>query len=185
MSTVDILDGIPDGYRVSIHVDSDPMCPREMSDGPVHVLTVPNSGYVDVDKDPGPWGPQWRHLLHQYDWSRALEIMQRYATLVGGFAYDHAPVYGARSLWYLTREDASDWDDPMFALAAHAAEYQAWAEGEVYGWVIESRVTWQQVDDPTITETRWEVIDSCWGFYGQDSGIEGEARAAFAYYLEQ
>lgn len=184
---MDSLDGVPDGYRVTIHQDEDAESPRQMSDDHVHVLTVPTDRYVDVDKDPGPWGPQWRSLLDRYNWSRAIEIMVRYAALVGGFVHEHAPHDGARSLWYLTREDATEdgWTDPLGALAAYAAEYQAWCRGDVYGYVIETQVPWQRVDDPTVREDRWEHVDSCWGFYGPDSDVEASAREALAALIAQ
>lgn len=184
VSTVEYLDGVPDGYRVSIQQDDDPENPRNNSYGPVHVLTVPDRDYVDVDKDPGPWGPQWRHLLDRYDWSKAIEIIERYAALIGGFTYDHAPVRGARSVWYLTREDAAEYEywDPRTALEAYACEYQAWCDGDVYGYMIEKRQTWQRVDDPTVISTRWEIIDACWGFYGREY-IESEAREALEAHL--
>lgn len=183
---MDVLEGVPDGWQVSIEYDADASSPRDMTDDPVHVLTVPNSRYVDVDKDPGPWGPQWCHLLDRYDWPRAIEIMVRYAALVGGFVYDHAPHDGARSLWYLTREDADDWADPLAALADYAREYQAWCEGETYGYVIRQQVTWQRVDDPTITADRWEIVDSCWGFYGPGTEyVEEQARESLAALLAQ
>jgi hypothetical protein len=181
---MEILDGVPDGYRVSIHQDGDAASPRDMADDPVHVLTVPHRDYADVDRDPGPWDHQWRHLLGRYDWSKAITVIERYAVLVGGFTYDHAPNDGARSVWYLTREDAADWADPRPALIAHAREYQAWTEGDVYGYVIERRVVWQRADDPTVTEDRWEDVESCWGFYGPDHEyVEQEARAALAALL--
>lgn len=181
---MDYLDGVPDGYRVSIQHDDDPESPRGMTDYPAHVLTVPSREYVDVDKDPGPWGSHWRHLLDRYDWSSAITIIERYAALTGGHTYDHAPFNGARSVWYLTREDADGWTDPSATLKAFADEYQAWADGDVYGYVIEQRVAWQRVDDPTVTTDRWEVVESCWGFYGPDRKyVEEEARAILAAIL--
>ncbi len=186
MDPINRLDGIPDGWRVTIHRDTDPSNPRDMSGDPVHVLTVPSREYVDVDKDPGPWGSVWRDLLSRYRWSRAIEIVQRWARLNGAYTYDHDPYTGARSLWYLTREDAADWTDPDAALKAYAEEYQAWAEGDVYGYVIEREVTWQRVDGPDAGRRRtdWETVESVWGFYGPDMGyVEQEAREALAHLI--
>lgn len=53
-------------------------------------------------------------------------------------------------------------------------EIMAWANGEVFGWILERRlVTHTTHKDPTTGETvkeleseDWEVMDSCWGFYG-------------------
>ena len=183
MDAVKVLDGIPDGWRVTIQVDTDPINPREMNDDPVHVLTVPSREYIDVDQDAGPWAGIWRALISRQGWKRAIEIVQRWARLNGHHVYDHAPARGARSLWYLTREDAADWGDPGAALQAYAREYEAWAEGEVFGWVIERLVTWHRVDDPNITRDEWETVESVWGFYGWSEleYVEQEARAALAH----
>ena len=54
-------------------------------------------------------------------------------------------------------------------------ELEAWAEGEVYGFVVEDAVRIQGIktyyngereDEPYI-DTQWEESDSCWGFYGE------------------
>lgn len=82
-----------------------------------------------------------------------------------------------------------DWDEPG------EAEMQAWREGEVYGWVVEERVTWTTprrtqlkitgnigalVTGPD-TMTTWEQVDSCWGFYGLDDYLKSEAREALGH----
>lgn len=179
MSVIETLDNVPDGYRVTIHSDDDPANPRENNDAPVHVLTVPDRDYVDVDADPGPWGECWRRLLGagRY-WSEAIEIMERYARIYGGFTYEHCPHRGARSLWYITATDAAEFGDPDAALKAYAAEYEAWAEGHVYGYVIEQAVNWNRRDDPEQTMVTWEQVGSCWGFYGPGTeDVESAARA--------
>lgn len=57
-------------------------------------------------------------------------------------------------------------------------EYRAYLNGEVYGYVIEKRVTWQRQDDPTITRQEWEETDSCYGFYGEsDYALEAAKEA--------
>ena len=188
MAKLDELHGVPDGWRVSIYQDADAESPRDMESSSIHVLTVPSREYVDVDRDPGPWGDSWHDLLSRYGADQAIGIVQRWAESFGHFTYDHAPVYGARSVWYLTREDAErdGWTDPVAALEAHAREYQAWVEGEVYGWVIEAERTWQRVDGPDAgqREERWEHVESVWGYYGPGiEYVESEARAALASIL--
>ena len=53
-------------------------------------------------------------------------------------------------------------------------EFLAWAEGEVYGFVVK--------DDET-----GETLDSCWGFYGDDGrkAAEDEAKSMIKYYEEE
>ena len=186
---LDELHGVPDGWRVSIYQDDDADSPRDMCDDAVHVLTVPSREYIDVDKDPGPWGAQWRELLSRYGWEPAIEIVTRWARIHGHHVYENAPVRGTRSLWYLTREDAEreGWADPGAVLKAYADEYNAWAEGEVYGWVIEAERTWQRVDGPDAgqREERWEHVESVWGYYGPGTEyVEQEAREALTALIE-
>jgi hypothetical protein len=197
MFEVDQLENVPNGYRIRICVDGDPENPRNMCDDSVHVLSIPSRDYVDVDRDPGPWGSAWQGLLARYvfqwhrdrDPDRAVEVVQRWARINGAYTYDHAPHDGVRSVWYLTREDAERerWTDPVAALKAYADEYEAWTRGDVYGYVVEQLVTWQRQDDPTMTEERWEHLDSCWGFYGNSDGtredMESSARAVLAAYM--
>lgn len=53
-------------------------------------------------------------------------------------------------------------------------EVSAWADNEVFGFVTEKRVdyditkkcTSEEKETETYSETEWEEIDSCWGFYG-------------------
>jgi hypothetical protein len=84
--------------------------------------------------------------------------------------------------------DPADWRErvgltPEF-LAAHPdvnpadlSEWEAYCEGDVYGWVIERRVTWQRLGNPTVTREEWETVDSCWGFYGREYAEEAAREA--------
>ena len=62
-------------------------------------------------------------------------------------------------------------------------EWRHYCEGEVYGWVIERRVTWKRTDDETETMHTWEQVESCWGYYGHDDGVE-MAKYHLAEYLK-
>lgn len=44
-------------------------------------------------------------------------------------------------------------------------QYRAYLDGEVYGVILEKRVTWQRADDPDVTQETWEHEDSVWGCY--------------------
>lgn len=65
-------------------------------------------------------------------------------------------------------------------------EVLAWANGEVYGYILERRVlTHTTYTNPVTGETireldgeDWEQIDSCWGFYGWEYA-EQEAKEEF------
>lgn len=81
----------------------------------------------------------------------------------------------------IKREQISD---PDALLRSERDEYRAWAEGTVYGYVIEEKVTWSPLDpahDRYPPMDTWETVDSCWGFYGYAYAAE-EAREAFTSY---
>lgn len=70
---------------------------------------------------------------------------------------------------YWDKEDCYDLCDGM------RNELEAWAEGEVYGFVVEDCIKskvhkeYTNVDkeDEDYEEEEWEETDSCWGFYGE------------------
>lgn len=71
--------------------------------------------------------------------------------------------------WYVTF-DTADWREAMglpldAVVPVSMDEWQAYCEGDVYGLVLEAKHTW--TSDDGRTETRWEVEDSVWGFYGE------------------
>lgn len=59
-------------------------------------------------------------------------------------------------------------------------EILAWANGEVYGWILERKLTtYTTYKDPTTGETvreteseDWEQVESCWGYYGDEYARE-------------
>jgi len=61
------------------------------------------------------------------------------------------------------------------------SEVMAWANGEVYGYELEKKATgWVVFADENREDeafTRWEVIDSCYGFYGYDVAKEAAEEA--------
>jgi len=59
--------------------------------------------------------------------------------------------------WYINRK-------LIAMLEAYANEYRAYAEGEVYGIVLEQKCNSCQ---------QWEQTDSVWGFYGYDDAVCG------------
>lgn len=172
--------------RLVLHVDEDPTNPRKDYDHLCHVASVPSGYYLPVDPDAGPYAHAWEH----FGPSRA-GLFVRYVRMLGGEAEYYSPQSGIAAVWYLTREDiereavASDPDWARKYIDAEAREYEAWADGDVYGYVIESRADWQRIRPSTNeTETRegWDTVDSCWGFFGYDYAAE-EAREAFKAHL--
>jgi hypothetical protein len=60
------------------------------------------------------------------------------------------------------------------------SEIISWANGEVYGWIVERKLaTYTTYKDPTTGETvreteseDWEQVESCWGYYGDEYARE-------------
>lgn len=85
------------------------------------------------------------------------------------------------SYWYVTYDSAA-WREYAGTQPGSASmdEYRAWCEGDVWGYVVEERVTWHTDDPGYDDEDQWEdTEDSCFGFYGRDYAEE-RAREALA-----
>ena len=59
-----------------------------------------------------------------------------------------------------------EWANAERALDGEVETFQQWAEGDVYGFVVEE---WEPSCDCADCDAGdWVAIDSCWGFYGSD-----------------
>lgn len=183
MTIVETLDNVPPGYKVEIVYDEHAESPRESSyDGDlIGALTVPSRDYVDVP-GAGRLEPHWRRLLDRYGWRTAVTIMERYASVHGIVTHEHSHGRsGYAVLWYMLPEHAAEFGDPLAALKATADEYEAWAQGEAYGYVISRAVPWSRDDNPDEHMGTWETIESVWGFLGPGyDHVEEEARSMLA-----
>lgn len=180
MSDGEILEST-ETMRLRIVIDGDPSNPRHEFERLCHVATVPDRDYVDVDKDAGPYAPAWSYYLSRErpdDYRRdSVVLFMRYVAIAGGVAELHTPHDGPVSVWYLTPEDLEQTNDPVACIKGEQEEYRAWATGEVYGYVIEQRVTWERTDRPGATMQTWEHVDSCYGFYGHEYAVEAGREA--------
>jgi hypothetical protein len=177
----EVIETSADGtMRLTLHIDHDPVNPREEYDHLESVVTVPDGRYAAVDKDGGPLANAWRRCLDRHRHRDAVEVFTRYARIFhGATTLVSDPYHGPMSVWYLTREVAdgpNGTPDPAAYLKAQADEYQTYAEGDTYGYVIEREVTWTR-DGGDDTMTTWETIDSCWGFYGREYAEESAREA--------
>lgn len=78
--------------------------------------------------------------------------------------------------------------DPSELASGSLEEVIAWANGEVYGYILERKVTGRKVyDGEDINDAEpfeeWQEVESCWGFYGRDYAEE-EAKSEFKSYTE-
>jgi hypothetical protein len=165
-------------YRVRVEVDAEQINPRTDWDHITYAVTVPGSRYLDV-AGPGPLAEQWDRIKDRPD---AVELFQRWARAFHGAVTEvHTPNEGPVSVWYMMPEDQRDTPDPVAYLRGDIAEYQAWAEGDVFSYVIEKAVDWGRRDGKEGSMTTWETVDSLGSFYGYEE-VERVARDAFKPY---
>lgn len=177
-------------YRVRLVPDeSYSFNPRTDYDHIDHAITLPTNAYADIDSDFGPLNDVWNRLVYEYRWSEAAEIFERYCRVynVAVTLYD-TPNNGANAIWYLMAEDLHEVNDPAEYLKAQRDEYRSWAEGDVWGYVVDEKRRWvrDDTDDP-VPETRedWEETDdSCWGYIGHQWAEEA-ALEALEYHVKK
>jgi hypothetical protein len=170
--TGETLETTPDGrMRLTLHLDEDPCNPREEYDRLDHMISVDES-YVS-DAKPGPLHNVWEHYRYTRD---AVALFTRYAAWTGAVTLVWSPAREADRVFYLPAESLDEVGDPQAYLSASAEEYAAWADGNVWGYVIERCVTWRRDESDETMET-WEHVDSCWGFYGHAYAEEAAREA--------
>lgn len=168
-------------YQLVLKADPEPSNPRRDYDHQVHVVTQQNSRYLDVDKKTGPLGEIWEHLGAHYLPVRQLELFERAVRMLGGISVLHTPQNGPRSVWYLTASEMGELDvSPKEVIESEIQEYQDWAEGNVFGFIIEKSEDWKKVSNDEM-ESRWEEVESCWGYIGYEYAVQS-AKEEFKLY---
>lgn len=193
MTEMDVLE-TAGRYRVRLVVqqDSESANPRTEQDcNLANVITPKGQRYIDVDKDGGPLAEGWKRIEDGY--VDAVPVFTRWAKIFhGATVVEHRPHDGAWSLWYVMPGKLAETTWPAEkVIESEIKEYRAWAEGEVYGHIVEKNVTRiardaEDRDDPELDDetTEWEHVDSCWGYIGREYAEEA-AREAFAPYAEE
>ena len=69
-------------------------------------------------------------------------------------------------------------------LTAEVNEYNQYLTNDVWGVVVERKVTWQRTGQPDTTMDTWEDIDSFYGLYGSEYAAT-EAASQFDYYTAE
>jgi hypothetical protein len=166
-------------YRVRLEIEQGPVNPREDYDHDTYALTVPHSRYADV-AEPGPLVDEWDRIKGRSD---AVEIFTRWArNFHGAVVETHTPERGPSSVWYMLPEQIKGVGTaPEDVLRADIAEYQAWAEGDVFLYVIENAVDWKREDGMDGSARTWEEVHTLGTYYGREDA-EKEAREAFKEY---
>ncbi|MFE9833987.1 hypothetical protein ACFYP4_02390 [Streptomyces sp. NPDC005551] len=176
-------------YRVRLVIDQDSgsVNPRKDYDHLANVITPAQQNYISVDENGGPLQYGWDYFSTRPDSER---LFIRWAKMRhGATVVEDRPCDGAWALWYLMPDKAAEstWE-PEKVIESEIQEYRAWAEGDVYGYVIERSVTWVPKEDPEgeAEMTTWEEVEegSCWGLIGCE-WAEQAAKEAFEPYKRE
>lgn len=203
---VEVVETTDDGrYRVILVQDTD--CESPIAAGDAWVTSVLT---LDADR----WGgARWNAMRDPEDRLESLyyllealrdgeDAFKRYMRIFHGIEVFDVTIHNG----YRDTSSALAWVEPSEAervgvnlgeggrivVRQEVDEYNRWADGDVWGYVVQERVTWAKIpDDGTeyrpgdmhpMTETRetWEDTDeSCFGFIGYEYA-EQEAREALA-----
>lgn len=169
-SDADIIE-VQGMFRVRLQLDDSAEQPYDDGATPILQLEAGRSDYVGghraeaFNKQAAPYLDAFRAFEST---GQQLEVFERYlrifhgAVKVQGWHTGYSREYG-----YLAFDTAA-WRESVgapdtLADEDYLAEVRAWAEGDVYGWVVE-----QDATHNTEGEEDWQEVESCWGFYGRD-----------------
>lgn len=132
---------------------------------------------------------EWVEEVVRRHWHRSnrWELIEK--ALKGALGVTRIDHYESRDYKYFAY-DSKRWreycgfapDDPI--KYDMLAEYEAYCEGDVWGYVLEKRVHWTTDEEEVSDRDTWEETDSCWGYYGYDYAAE-EARMVLAAQLKE
>lgn len=179
-------------FRVRIIQDEFPENPRTSWDN-ISTLLCAHRKYTLGDKD----AP--KHLIAQCgSWDevgRALYEEEKAVAVLPVYMYDHSYITvstrpfncpwdsGQLGLIYITREKLRKMGHGWRNITKKRKEtliewlendiqiYDQYLRGDVYGYVVEKKIVYSAEGHPDIDE--WEIIDSCFGYYGEDFKANG------------
>lgn len=200
MEDLDIIEE-RDGYRVRLELDDSAEKPEGEGEPPI--LTVETnryggyrvnafnnqaSGYVDMAAE--ILGRHGMDTLERFVkiFHGATQMELYWSTGIDGYYLAFDP-----EVWLKEIGVTADNPDiePVDRVSGSLDEVRAWAEGDVYGWIVEREVRFRKQyldedgDEVTAVEhgTEWAETESCWGFYGRDYA-EQAAKEALETELE-
>lgn len=177
-------------YRIRVEQDIDSPCPRDDWDMMTGFVKVPRAGdsrLMDVPAVHAPGipvmdaherfgGPSDEYVRSRRD---AEALVARWARIFHGMVVEYDSEHGG--YWFVSpehedfpsREDRpDDWQAAQQRIIDGEREvYRQWAEGEVYGVILERAVVWETGTPGTgehRTMATWEAVDSIWGNYLDD-----------------
>lgn len=190
MSYSEVLETSADGrYRVKLVLDECPPEPYDDGQSPLMRLDYRHGWSAEHVMATGrPLDMDEYVEAAAERWGTDFDLLEKYLRAYHGATKVEA--WHSGSYWYITYDPAA-WREHVGAPegSADMSEYRTWCEGDVWGYVVEKRVTWRTDDPGYEDEDRWEDTgDSCWGYYGSE-GANGEylrqsAREALAGAVE-
>jgi hypothetical protein len=135
----------------------------------------------------------WQRFAGLWSRSFTLEVFERYVRIFHGtkslvtwnlgitreYGYVVFDTAALRELWDITDEYADN--HPGTLTQATLDEWRNWAEGEVYGYIVEKKEFWSKMYDqpnrPDEAGFDWEEVDSCWGLSGRECAEEAAKEA--------
>lgn len=122
---------------------------------------------------------------------KVFDELQKYVVILPLFLYDHSGLSmntgGFSCPWdsgqvgyiYVTRQAIREQyevksvhknlrNKVLDILKAEVAVYDEYLRGNVFGFVLEKKVTYKSTEDEDDTLVNYEEVDSCWGFIGEE-----------------
>lgn len=165
---MDIIE-IDENHRLVVEQDTDAENPRKDWDMLTGALTV-HASWNTIDVEPVYDFPGDLEYAHRHD---SPAVVQRWAKVFYNVTLD----YNNGTYWWADRERIREnWPELVPGSPEYVAKerdviesdqkvYQLWADGEVYGVILEERVQYVRKGAEEQTLERWEVVDSLWGNY--------------------
>lgn len=196
-------------FRVRLELDTDAAKPEDAGQCPIlQVIVKQYEGYAATE-----FNEQAAGFAYPFDrfitafgavsQHKAIRVFERYlrvfrgtksfATYHLGYSREYGYIAFDTKAWLeeIGVTDENPDIEPVDRAEPCLDEIKAWAEGDVWGWIVERKVRWQRLGsdgepvfltEPNTMET-WEEVSSCWGFYGRDYA-ESAAKEALAITIE-
>ncbi|MFB7858831.1 hypothetical protein [Rhodococcus qingshengii] len=167
-------------FRVRLEIDEHPENPRRTYDHLVNVITPKGQRFIDVDEDGGPLQYGWDHFA---DSENGTDKFIRWARIMHSATAVYvrpADGMGVRAIWYVMPDNAKETTyTPQQLIDSEVREYQSWAEGDAWTYIIEKREVWVPEDrnDDSRRMISWAAQDSLSGLIGRDYAEESARRA--------
>jgi hypothetical protein len=170
-----------DGWRAVIVLDEDAEPPYDEGSTPILAWSYREGLHARQVTEITPYRVPPTIVAALLRWHNDTDLFERYLRMFHGTT---SVEWRSTDHMDFVTFDSADWRESVDQTAETAAwlaaqgatprttstmaEFLAWCEGDVWGFVIEEEVTWQRTDGRDITMMTWEPVDSCWGYYGEE-----------------